>query len=249
MKTINILGDTQREQWHNVVNMLRQYGGMFTDEARSQLCDELDRYIDAMEDANEQTEQDTADNRALCDRNGNRPRTAEEQEAIVRWAVRNRAVALDAIKYSAWEDEQDKDDFGVIVCPVADPGEYTAEQIAEFALNTYWSLDTLAREVFIEEMEKIMPAKPGGREHTVYVLISKTYCDTELTVDVRLYETAERARCDMRIGYDETLDLWQFDLEQENEYHRTAWSRDRARIDDYTDFAEWIIEPRTLVEE
>jgi hypothetical protein len=52
MKTINILGDTQREQWHSVVNMLRQLGGNLTREGRSELCDELDRYIDAMEDAN-----------------------------------------------------------------------------------------------------------------------------------------------------------------------------------------------------
>jgi len=53
MKTINILGETQREQWHSVVNMLRQLGGDLTREGRSELCDELDRYIDAMEDANE----------------------------------------------------------------------------------------------------------------------------------------------------------------------------------------------------
>ena len=52
MKTINILGDTQREQWHGVVNMLQQLGGDLTREGRSSLCDELDRYIDAMEDAN-----------------------------------------------------------------------------------------------------------------------------------------------------------------------------------------------------
>jgi len=50
MKTINVLGDTQREQWHNVVNMLRQLGGDMTREGRSALCDELDRYIDAVED-------------------------------------------------------------------------------------------------------------------------------------------------------------------------------------------------------
>ena len=56
MKTINILGDSQREQWHSVVNMLRQLGGDLTYEGRSQLCDELDRYIDAMEDANEARE-------------------------------------------------------------------------------------------------------------------------------------------------------------------------------------------------
>lgn len=50
MKTVNVLGDTQREQWHNVVNMLRLLGGDMTREGRSALCDEIDRYIDACED-------------------------------------------------------------------------------------------------------------------------------------------------------------------------------------------------------
>lgn len=50
MKTINILGETQREQWHGVVNMLRQLGGDLTRKGRSDLCDELDRYIDYVED-------------------------------------------------------------------------------------------------------------------------------------------------------------------------------------------------------
>lgn len=50
MKTINILGTTQREQWHSVVNMLRQLGGSLDYEGRSELCDELDRYIDGVED-------------------------------------------------------------------------------------------------------------------------------------------------------------------------------------------------------
>lgn len=49
-KTINVLGDSQREQWHTVVNMLRQLGGDLTREGRSGLCDELDRYIDYAED-------------------------------------------------------------------------------------------------------------------------------------------------------------------------------------------------------
>ena len=49
-ETINILGDTQREQWHGVVNMLRQLGGDLTREGRSELCDEIDRYIDHVED-------------------------------------------------------------------------------------------------------------------------------------------------------------------------------------------------------
>lgn len=49
-KTVNLLGDTQREQWHSVVNMLRQLGGDMTREGRSGLCDEIDRYIDYVED-------------------------------------------------------------------------------------------------------------------------------------------------------------------------------------------------------
>lgn len=51
MKTIKVnpLGDSQREQWHSVVNMLRQLGGDMTREGRSALCDELDRYIDHCE--------------------------------------------------------------------------------------------------------------------------------------------------------------------------------------------------------
>ena len=49
-KTINILGDSQREQWHGVVNMLRQLGGDLTRKGRSDICDEIDRYIDFCED-------------------------------------------------------------------------------------------------------------------------------------------------------------------------------------------------------
>lgn len=50
MKTVNVLGDNQREQWHSVVQILRQLGGDMTREGRSAVCDELDRYIDAVED-------------------------------------------------------------------------------------------------------------------------------------------------------------------------------------------------------
>ncbi len=50
MKTVNVLGETQREQWHSVVHMLRQLGGDMTYEGRSALCDEIDKYIDAVED-------------------------------------------------------------------------------------------------------------------------------------------------------------------------------------------------------
>lgn len=47
---VNPLGDTQREQWHSVVHLLRTLGGDLTREGRSELCDELDRYIDHAED-------------------------------------------------------------------------------------------------------------------------------------------------------------------------------------------------------
>lgn len=147
MKTINILGTTQREQWHNVVNMLRQYGGMFTDEARSQLCDELDRYIDAMEDLNEQTEEKTDAEQTLCDRNGNAPMSVEEQEDLVRLAVRNSAEAFDAIESSDWDDEEDIADFKRLVMP---HGNSPERNIAE-----YWALDTLAREVFCDIIKEV----------------------------------------------------------------------------------------------
>ena len=50
METINVLGDSQREQWHNVVNLLRELGGCMDRKGRSHLCDEIDRYIDHVED-------------------------------------------------------------------------------------------------------------------------------------------------------------------------------------------------------
>lgn len=52
-KTISIMGETQREMWHSVVNILRICGGDMTAKGRSDICDELDRYIDAMEDLND----------------------------------------------------------------------------------------------------------------------------------------------------------------------------------------------------
>ena len=58
-KTINILGDTQREQWHNVVNMLRQLGGSLTYEGRDEICNELDRYIDHAEDIFEKLKEES----------------------------------------------------------------------------------------------------------------------------------------------------------------------------------------------
>ena len=50
MKTINVLPETQRDQWHMVVNLLRQLGGDMDRKGRSDLCDEIDRYIDHVED-------------------------------------------------------------------------------------------------------------------------------------------------------------------------------------------------------
>lgn len=50
MKSISIIGETQREQWHTIVNLLRTLGGDLTREGRSDLCDEIDRYIDFCED-------------------------------------------------------------------------------------------------------------------------------------------------------------------------------------------------------
>lgn len=48
--TINVLGDTQREQWHTVVNIIRMAGRQMTQEGLNGLCNELDRYIDYAED-------------------------------------------------------------------------------------------------------------------------------------------------------------------------------------------------------
>ena len=45
-KTINILGDTQAEQWKSVVHILRTCGGDMTYKGRADICSELDRYID-----------------------------------------------------------------------------------------------------------------------------------------------------------------------------------------------------------
>ena len=50
MKTISIMPESQREQWHVVVNLLRQLGGDMDYTGRSALCDEIDRYIDHVED-------------------------------------------------------------------------------------------------------------------------------------------------------------------------------------------------------
>lgn len=47
---VNVLGDSQREQWHTVVYMIRHLGQDMTRKGLSDLCDELDRYIDHCED-------------------------------------------------------------------------------------------------------------------------------------------------------------------------------------------------------
>ncbi len=52
-KSISIIGESQRDQWHCVVNLLRICGGDMTAKTRRDICDELDRYIDAMEDLND----------------------------------------------------------------------------------------------------------------------------------------------------------------------------------------------------
>ena len=137
MKTINILGDSQREQWHSVVNMLRLLGGDLTRDGRSELCDELDRYIDAMEDENERQEQES-----------------------------------------------------------------------------------------------------------VYVLLHKEYTafDSGFTVDVKLFSDMEQAQAEIKAQYEETIRLWQFDADQQDEFHNCECSDDHARVNDYTDFADWRIE-------
>lgn len=133
METINILGNSQREQWHSVVNMLRQLGGSLDLEGRSMLCDELDRYIDAMEDA---TEQET-----------NRMSVAE-QDAVVLWSVWHKNHSMRAIKAVTGLWEQDRADFlSIVRTPVEDAGD---------AVEAYGRLDTAAREKFIGIIKEIM---------------------------------------------------------------------------------------------
>lgn len=62
MKTVNVLGNDQRTQWHAVVNMLRQLGGDMDFTGRSALCDELDRYIDAVEDVFDEMRKEETEN-------------------------------------------------------------------------------------------------------------------------------------------------------------------------------------------
>ncbi len=136
MKTINILGDTQREQWHGVVNMLRQLGGDMDYRGRSQLCDELDRYIDAMEDANEQEEQET------------HRMSVAEQDAVILWSVWHKNGSLRAIKAVTGLWEQDRADFMRIV--------ETPVEEADDAIESYGLLDTAARDKFIGIIKEIM---------------------------------------------------------------------------------------------
>lgn len=139
-KTINIMGDTQRQQWHSAVNILRQMGGDMTREGRSAICDELDRYIDFMEDANEKQEQ-----------------------------------------------------------------------------------------------------------KTVYALICKVYRNGDLSVDVKLFSDIEYARDELHSQYEETMLLWHFETEQQDEYHNCEETDDRSRINDYIDFAEWRIKKMEVI--
>lgn len=169
MATINIFGDSQREQWHSVVNMLRQLGGSLDLEGRSTLCDELDRYIDAMEDLNEQEDAQDA-------KNGMTP--------------------------------EDWDSLGYKYCGLSHG-------------KAVW-------------------------KKRVFALIHKTYCETELFVDLKLFETIEQARDELRRQYDVTLRTWNFDMEQQDEFHNCECADDRARINDYTDFAAWTIEEKVV---
>ena len=50
VRTINMMPESQRDQWHMVVNLLRTLGGALDNKGRSDLCDEIDRYIDFVED-------------------------------------------------------------------------------------------------------------------------------------------------------------------------------------------------------
>lgn len=54
MMTVNILGDSQREQWHSVVRMLNHITNYKADE----ICKELDRYIDFCEDIFDEMRED-----------------------------------------------------------------------------------------------------------------------------------------------------------------------------------------------
>ncbi len=141
-KTVSILGDTQRQQWHSVVNMLRQLGGDMTREGRAALCDELDRYIDSVEDILDEIRAEEQDDPpVLCDRNGDPRMTVEEQESLVRWALEHRPAAVEAISTDDWgeTDPQDIEDFLAIV----------RKKNPVNAINAYWGLDTLARDIFI----------------------------------------------------------------------------------------------------
>ena len=55
---VHMLGETRREQWHAIVNIMRQTHQCLKHEAFCELCDELDRYIDAVEDVLEEDEED-----------------------------------------------------------------------------------------------------------------------------------------------------------------------------------------------
>ena len=48
--TVPLMGETPREQWHGVVYILRRMGRDMTDKGYNDLLDELDRYIDGVED-------------------------------------------------------------------------------------------------------------------------------------------------------------------------------------------------------
>lgn len=146
-KTISIMGDTQREQWHGVVNMLRQLGGDMTREGRAALCDELDRYIDSVEDIlDEIRAEEQGGDCVLVDHNGNPKKDAEEQESLVRWALENRWLASHAVKTDEWA-EVDAQDIGEFLAIIR-------RRNPAYAVADYWKLDTLARDVFCDIMAK-----------------------------------------------------------------------------------------------
>lgn len=60
-KVVHILGKSQREQWHTVVNVIRHAGREMTQEGLNGLCDELDRYIDFAEDIFEDINREQGD--------------------------------------------------------------------------------------------------------------------------------------------------------------------------------------------
>lgn len=77
---------------HRIVSNIREFGGMFTDDARRNYCDQIDSYIREKEWM-----------------------TVAEQDAIVMWSCWNKNHTTRAIERSGWDDAQDIEDFKAIV--------------------------------------------------------------------------------------------------------------------------------------